>query len=144
MVHGSVIPDSYRVRYEVLIWGWEHTEIIGVLPAVAHLQVVILDNKSNKPLKKMAALFFRKTIDLLDVRANGEHTLPAGDRVGADHGVLGNQLLSDIFGCAAGSGVDCEIVVFGDLVESRLGICCRQGFQELLVGLGESIVYFVT
>jgi hypothetical protein len=78
------------VRNEGYTMGWERTEIVGILPAVAHLKVVIFDNETDKPLKKMATFLFSDTVDLLNVCADGEDTLPAGNRVGADDGVLGD------------------------------------------------------
>lgn len=145
MIYRSVIPDSYnkgQIGYSQTLTR-EHTKIVRILPAIAHLQVVVLDNKSYEPVEEMPALLLGDIIDLLHVRANSEDTLPTGDRVGTDDRVLGNELLSDVLGSATRTRVDLEIVELGNFVEAGLRIGCSQALQELLVGLGDTIVYLV-
>jgi hypothetical protein len=57
--------------------------------------------------------------------------------------VHGTKVVSDIFGCTTGTGVDLELVFFGNCIEAWLGICCSEALQELLVGLGKTVVNLI-
>jgi hypothetical protein len=104
---------------------------------------VVLNDERHKPVKKMTALLFRDIIDLLHVCADSKDTLPTCDRVGANDRVLSSELLSNVLRCPSRTRVDCEIVAFGNFVETGLRIGCGQALQELLVGLGDTIVNLV-
>jgi hypothetical protein len=77
------------------------------------------------------------------VRADGEEGAPPGDRVGAHDGVDGGEGGADVFGRAAGVGVDLEAAAVGDGVEAGLGEGCGKGGEEGLVGGGEAVVELV-
>lgn len=55
VVHAPVIPDG---------------NIVGVLPLEAHLQVVVLDNELDEPVKEMLALLVGQAVDALAVVAD--------------------------------------------------------------------------
>lgn len=120
------------------------TEIVRVLPTEAHLQIVILDDQAHEPVKKMSALLICNTIDLLDMAANCENTLPPSDWVGADHRMLSAQFLANILGSSARTRVNLEAVLLGNVVEARLGIGGSQALEELLVWLREAVVDLIT
>ena len=107
MIHTPVIPDG---------------EIILVLPSVSDLQVVVIDEQSHEPVEQRLTLQLSHVVDLPDVVSDGENALPAGDGVGADHGVDGLEKLADVLGCAALTAVEVEAVLVGGLVEARLHI----------------------
>jgi hypothetical protein len=67
--------------------GINLTKVVFVLPLMAHLQVVVLNNKSNKPIQKSLAFTFSEAVDHLAVLANRVQTLPSGNWVGAYHRV---------------------------------------------------------
>lgn len=68
--------------------GRKLTKIVRVLPTEAHLQIVVLNNKTHEPFKEMGTLLFSNFINLLHMVTNGENTLPSSHWVGADHRVL--------------------------------------------------------
>lgn len=104
---------------------------------------MVLNNKSHKPVKKMAALLLGDTVDLLYVRTDSEDTLPTGDRVSADDRVLSDKLFSNVLRRATRARVDVEIIAFGNFVEAGLRICCGQALQELLVRFGYTVVNLI-
>jgi len=68
MIHAPIIPDS---------------EIVRILPAVAHLQIVVINYQTQKPREKPFALAGGESVDVLYVVAEGEDRFPAGYGVGA-------------------------------------------------------------
>ncbi len=128
MVNGAVVPDG---------------EIIDVLPAVADLKVVVLDNELGEPVEEVLGFSLAEAVDLSNVVANSEDTLPAGDRVGADDGVDGLKELADVLGGTTLSTVNLKAVAVSSLVEAGLGICGGQGVKEALDGLGDAVVDLV-
>lgn len=128
MIHAPIIP---------------YGQVIHVLPAITHLKVVVLHNQLHEPVQSTPALVGGQTIDMLDVVADRKHGLPACDGIGADHGVLSCELAADILGRAARLAIELKVVVFCGLVEARLGVCCRQAFEEFLVGRREAVVDLV-
>jgi hypothetical protein len=119
------------------------TEIVLVLPAETDLQVVVVDNQADKPLFQVVTLFLRQPINLADVVADGEDTLPAGHGVRANDRVDGRQLVADILGAAPRLGVKLKLVFLGALVEDGLRICCVEGLKELLIWLGDTVIDFI-
>lgn len=69
MVHAAVIPNR---------------EVVGTLPAVPHLQVVVVDDEAQEPRQQAVGLARREAVNVLDVVAQCEHGLPACYGVGAD------------------------------------------------------------
>ena len=55
----------------------------------------------------------------------------------------GGECFTDVVRGAARAGVDFEVVVFGRLVEDRLGVGGGQGIEKFLVGGGNAVVEFV-
>ena len=119
MVHAPVIPNS---------------DIVGVLPLEAHLEVVVLDNKLSKPVEEMLALLLGQPIDALTVVADSIHRFPARDGVGTDDRVDGLEGLADVLGRATLATIYAEAVALGCLVEERLGVvggqCVEEGAQR--------------
>jgi hypothetical protein len=73
------------------------TKIIRVPPLEPNLQVVILVHQLQEPLKDRFALQFGQPIDVLNVAADREDTLPPSNRICADDWVDGFELASYIF-----------------------------------------------
>jgi hypothetical protein len=48
------------------------THIILIDPSMSDLEIVILDNQSQKPLHKSVALSFGNIVDILDMGPNGK------------------------------------------------------------------------
>jgi hypothetical protein len=128
MVHRPVVPDS---------------QVIHVLPAVPHLQVVVLDDKLHEPAQEVRRLLIAEAVDLLHVVADGEDGLPAGDGVRADDGVDGLEKLADVLGGAAFGRVDAEAVAVGGLVEAGLGVGGCEGVEEGSEGGRDAVVDLV-
>lgn len=110
-----------------------HTEIIRVLPTVAHLQVMILHDQVYEPVGEIFALLIAQSVDSLHMSANSEDTLPSCNRIGADYWVLSTQIFSDILRGTARALKNLEAVIFCELIELRLREGCIQPFQEFLV-----------
>jgi hypothetical protein len=64
---------------------------------VSDLQIVILDNQSQKPLQKGMALHLRNIVDTLDMRPNGKYTVPSRDRIGPDDWMNKLEICSNVF-----------------------------------------------
>lgn len=128
MVHTPVIPDG---------------EIIRVLPLVADLQIVVIDEQSHEPCEESLTLLLSHVVNLGNVMAECEDGLPARDGVGADDGVDGFEELADILGSTALSSEELEAVLLGGLVEARLGVGGGQGVEEFLVWFRDAVVQFV-
>ena len=110
-----------------------HTEIIRVLPAEAHLQIMILHDQVYEPVGEMFALFVAQSVDFLHMGANSEDTLPSCNRIGADHWVLSTQIFADILRGTARALEDLEAAILRKLIELRLRKGCVQPFQKSLV-----------
>lgn len=128
MVHAPVIPDG---------------DVIGVLPLVAHLQVVVLDNELHEPVEEVLALLLAQAVDALAVVTDGIDGLPAGDGVGADDGVDGLEDLAHVLRSAALAAVHAEAVTLGRLVEERLRVIRSQGVEEGAQGGRDALVELV-
>lgn len=111
MVDGAVVPDG---------------EVVDVLPAVAHLQVVVLDDQGDEPVQEALGLVVREPFDPLHVRAYREHALPARHRVRADNRVVRLQRLAHVLRSAPRPGEDLEPVVCRCRVEGWLCAVRRQ------------------
>lgn len=129
MVHRAVIPDG---------------EVIDVLPLVTDLQVVVLDNELHEPVEEVARLGLAETVDLLDVMASAEDALPAGDGVGANHGVDGFEELADILRRTTLGAVDLETIALSGVVEAGLSVGRSECLEELLQRLGDTVVNLVS
>lgn len=57
---------------------------------------MILSDHAQELIEKVVALSLSKAIDMLNVVADGEDGLPAGNGVGADDGVHSGELSTDI------------------------------------------------
>lgn len=129
MVHGAVVPDS---------------EIIDIAPLVTNLEVMVLDNELHKPGQEMLGLLLREPIDLLDVRADGENTLPSGHRIGADDRMDRLEELADILGCSSFTAEELEAIAVCRFVETGLCVSSCQGVEEPSKGWRDAIIQLVT
>jgi hypothetical protein len=109
MIHTPIIPNR---------------EIIRILPPVSYLQIMIIHHKSQEPVQYAFTLSFSQSINFLHVVAECENALPAGDGVGAHDRVDGFEDFADVFGGAAGLGIDLETILLGRFVEFRLCVGC--------------------
>lgn len=125
-------------------WLLKLTEIVLVVPLETDLEIVVLGDHAEELVHEVGALVFGQAIDVLDVVADGEDGLPAGDGVGADDGVLGGELVADVEWGSTGLSVELEFLVLGCLGEKGLGVCGSESIEELLVGGRESVVDLVT
>ena len=119
MIHTPIVPNRH---------------VVWIRPPMPHLQVVILHNHLHEPVQQVPALGGTEAVDALAVLADGEDGFPARDRVRADDRVLGTEVGADVFGRAAGPGEEGEVVSGGGFAEARLGVGCREGVEEFLVG----------
>ena len=118
MIHTPVIPNR---------------QIIHILPPVPDLKIMVIRHQSHEPVKQMLALSLCHIIDLLNVVPKSEDRFPAGNWVGADHGVNSFEDFSDVFGGSSRFGVDLESILLSRSVETGLGISCRERVKEFLV-----------
>lgn len=121
-----------------------HTEVVLVLPPMAHLEVVVVDNQPHKPLEEMLTLSVRKTVDALDMVAESKYTFPAGDWVSPDNWMGGSELSPNIFRSAAWTLVKLKTVFFGASNEPGLSIGGSQSIKKLLVRLRYPIINFIS
>lgn len=63
------------------------TNIAGVVPAEANLQVVVVADEGDDLAQELFALEIGDVVDAAAVEAACEESLPACDGVGADHGL---------------------------------------------------------
>ena len=129
MVHTPVVPNR---------------EVIDGIPLEPDLKIVVLHDELHKPRQEVLALLIGQAVDALDVVANAEDGLPAGDRVGADEGVDGLQQLADVLGRATLGRVDLEVVALGGVVEERLGREDGQLIEETLEGGRDAVVELIS
>lgn len=87
------------------------TQVVGVLPSQAYLEVVVFDYQSLEPLKRMLALSITQTIDFLDVVANREDTFPQSHRICADHRMDCLEFRSNILWSAAWFAVKFKVIL---------------------------------
>lgn len=118
MVDTTIVPDSH---------------IVSILPAVADLEVMVVDKQADKPIEQAPGLERRETINALHMVTDGENRFPACYGVRADDGVGGLQVFPDVLGSTARGGVEFETTIFGSFVEFGLGVSCCQGFKEPLI-----------
>lgn len=128
MVDTPVIPDG---------------EIIRVLPPVADLEIMVINQQPHEPREQRLALKLGDIVHLGHVLTDGKHRLPPGNGVGADDGVDSLEEIADVLGGAARLGVELEAVALGGLVEAGLRVGCSQGLEEALVGCGDAVVELV-
>lgn len=83
MIDRPIIPDGH---------------VILILPPIADLKIMILDNELYKPIEEMLGFLLAETVDLLNVMAYGEDAFPTSDRVGADHGMDSLEDVADVLG----------------------------------------------
>lgn len=57
------------------------TDIIGIVPTEADLEIVILDNQLGEPTLEPVALIGSQSIDLLYMQADGVDAFPTRDRI---------------------------------------------------------------
>ena len=119
MIHTPVIPDR---------------QIVRILPSMSNLKIMIVNNQSQKPIKKPLALAFCQPVDVLHVVAQREDRLPPCDGICTDYWVHGNQLFADIFGRPACFGVDFESIFGRGFIEFRLRVGGGQPLEKLLDG----------
>lgn len=103
-----------------------------------------LDDQLREPAQEMVTLCLGDFVDALGMVPNGVYTFPSRDRVGPDHGVDGLQICTDIFWCTALLTIQLKVVLFGALVEDRLGVCSSKTFEKLLVCRRQAIIDFIT
>lgn len=105
---------------------------------------MVLDDQRHEPVQEVFTLLLRDSIDLLDMSPNGKHALPSGHRIGTDDRMLRPELSPDILWGTTRPAIELEVVVLGALVESGLGVCGCQGFQEPLIWFGDAVEDFVS
>lgn len=79
-----------------------------------------------------------------DVRADWEHALPPGHRVGPHHGVHRLEHVTNVIWGAARLVIQLETLTSRDLTKVWLRKGCRQRLQELLVSGTKSVVGIVS
>lgn len=89
---------------------------------MAHLQIVVIDNQPHKPVQELFALSLRQAIDMLNMMANCKHGFPPRHWIGADDGVLCDELFAHVLGRASFPAVEFEAVLISGLVELWLRI----------------------
>ena len=105
---------------------------------------MVLNNQLNKPVEKVFALGFRKTIDALDMVPDSKDRFPATDWVCANYGMLCNQFGAHVLWRSSRLVIKLKSITFGGFSEPRLGIGSIKAFQELLVWFRNSVVEFIT
>jgi hypothetical protein len=90
---------------------------------MSYLQIMVINNKSQEPVQYSFTLSLSQSIDFLHVVAESKNALPTGDGVGAHDGMDGFEDFANVFGGAAGLGVDLETIFLGRFIEFRLGVC---------------------
>lgn len=120
----------------------KRTNIELILPPVAKLRVVLLDDHLQEPILQPAALVGRHVVDLRHVVAHGEEALPARHGVCPHHGVRCCQGRADVVGRAPRRGVQLEALFASDCGQTGLGECRREGLEEPAVGGGDFVVDF--
>jgi hypothetical protein len=134
----SSIPTSIAKPHEVERGRVESTavvpdrDIVLVLPAEPHLQIVIILQQAFEPGQKHLALLLRHTIDELAVMADREQRLPPRHGVGPDDGVYSMQLTPDILRRATHFRVELKIAALGCGNEVGTAERAGQGLEELL------------
>lgn len=78
--------------------------------------MAIMD-KVQEPLSQSVALIFGHSVDVLDVTANREDTLPASDGVGSHNGVNSLEFSANVFGGATRLAVKLKATTSSDFVE---------------------------
>lgn len=129
MVHASVVPNS---------------QVIYILPAIADLQVMVLDNQLDKPVEEMTGLLLGQPVDLLHMRSHRENALPTSYRVCADHWMVGFERITYVVRRTAGSGEDSETILLSCLCKSGLRVVGGERVEEALEGSRYTIVQFVS
>lgn len=129
MVNAPVIPDSH---------------VIDILPLQTDLQVMVLDDEVDKPIEKMAALGLAEPMDAFDVLTNSKNRFPSGHGVRAYDRVNSFEHLAYIFRGAAFRAVDPKAILFGGLIELRLGVFGRQRIQKALQCRRDAVIQFVS
>lgn len=94
-----------------------HTNVVRVLPAESHLQIMAIMNKIQEPLSQSVALIFGYSVDVLDMASNGEDTLPSCDGVGSHDGVNGLEFSANVFGGTTRLAVQLKTTTCGDFVK---------------------------
>lgn len=119
------------------------TDIVGILPLQADLQFGILVHNVKEPSQKLSALLLGDTIDMLDMGADWENTLPPGDGVRAHNGMNGLELGADIGSIAARLVVELEPTPGRSLSEAGLLKSDTQALEELLIRLADLVIDFI-
>lgn len=120
------------------------TDIIGVLPPEADLQVMSIVDKIQEPLKQLLALFVSKAVDVLNVATDREDALPSSDGVGSNNGVNGLELSAYVLRCTTRLVIQLEAGSLSNLTESRLLKSSSQRLEEFLVRLADAVIDFIT
>lgn len=92
----------------------------------------------------MIAFLIRKVIDFGNMMSHSKHTLPTRYGVSTDNRMNGLQHLPHILWRTPRASEDLKVVLLGNLVELRLGVCCRQAIQKLLVWLRNAIIDLIS
>jgi hypothetical protein len=147
MEGATVIPDSYvHIRSASISppCSGKLTNVVLVLPAESHLQVMVFHKQLQEPLEQFLAFSLGQAINMRDMLANWEDGLPPSDGVGANHRMSCLELFAYIFRGTTRLRVDLETSTLSSFVEERLCTGSSQGLEELLDGFGDSIVNVVT
>lgn len=111
------------------------------LPFDTALEVVVVGDHGHQEVLNPLALRGGQTIDLLEMVTHPKDGFPAGDGVGAHHGMLGVQALVNVAGVPAG-----DLIQVGDLwirlvPDGRES--AGEGLQPGAEGRREAVVYLV-
>jgi len=78
---------------------------------------MVLSDHTEELVEKVGGLVLSQSVDMLNVVADSEDSLPACNGIGADNWVLGRELVTNIQWRATGLGVELEFLVLSSLGE---------------------------
>ena len=96
MVHRSIIPYGAGLWY----------------PSESDLQIVILGDCIEEHLHEIVRLGLGDVVDVVDVETDSVDRVETGDRVCADNGMFGGEVLAGVQGMTSGFGPELEAASF--------------------------------
>lgn len=86
---------------------------------------MIFDDQSYEPVQEILGFFFRKAVNMLDVMANSEDTLPPSNGVGTNDGVNSFKNIANVLGGSSRSRKERKAVVISSLFKAGLRVVGR-------------------
>lgn len=83
---------------------------------------MVFDDQSYEPVQEILRFFFRKAVNVLDVVADSEDTLPPSNGVGTNNGVNSFKNIANVLGGSSRSGKEGKPVVISCLFEAGLRV----------------------